>query len=139
MAAERFAQAVHAEAHGMWKLGVQQQKLGYALGPQLRGVDLAVGFKRGAASAAVRSIPYARPRWRLGAGPKELLEMRIDEARGVLHALDEAAGLDELPAFAVQHGGIGDAVEQMRALFDGVHQVERLRVKTFRRANAFDS
>ena len=40
-------------------------------------------------------------------------------------ALDVTADLDELPALAVAHGGIGDALKQMHAFVDEREEIRR--------------
>ena len=118
------------ETNRMRKLGVQQQKLGDALRPQIGGVDFAVGFEtrcklRSSPIHSMCSTRSGSAGWR-----KNSAKCRSTSARDGLHALHEAAHLDELPAFAVSHGGIGDALKQMRALRDGQQEIVRLRSHT---------
>ena len=64
----------------------------------------------------------------------KLAEVRAHQSGDGHSALQVPAGLDELPAFAVGHGGIGDALKQMRAFFDGLQEIAG--VPDFRRAAA---
>src|SRR5579863_404062 len=47
---------------------------------------------------------------------RELAEVRANQPRQRFGALDKTSEPDVLPAFAVRHGGIGDTLEEMRAL-----------------------
>ena len=51
----------------------------------------------------------------------EAPEMRADEARQRVRALDVSTELNVLPAFSMQHRGIGNSLEQMRSL---LHRAE---------------
>ncbi len=110
---ERVLHTVGREAHRVRKFAVEQQKFGHALGPQIGGVDLAIGFKRGATAEQADPLHVLAGIHGLPGG--KFVEIDIEQARGGGGAFDEAAHLDELPAFAVIHGGIGDALHQMRA------------------------
>ena len=51
--------------------------------------------------------------------PPQLVLVGLQQHRGCRGALHVAAYLNELPAFAVAHGGVGDALE----LVDGLHDL----------------
>src|SRR6516164_1354939 len=63
--------------------------------------------------------------------------MGVEQGRQRVAALHIAAKLDELPAFAVAHGGVGNALKEVRALLDGAKKLVRLQDPALFRA-AFD-
>ncbi len=113
-----LAHAVHAVADGVRKVAIEQQKLQNAVGRNIGGVNLAIGFEGCAAAQQADQLKI------LIAGVLALLRMKqirlIDlkqRGRGV-GALEIAAQADELPALAVNHGGVADALEEMDAVDD---------------------
>ncbi len=121
---ERSLQVVGRKADRMRKFVVEQQKLGHALRTQIGGVDLAVSFKRGAAPQQADPFHVLARVHRLSGG--KFVEVDVEQARDGRGALDEPAHLDELPAFAVVHGGIGDALHQVRAFENDGQKIQRL-------------
>ena len=106
----------------MGELGVEQKELEDPLGGEVGGVDLAVGLKGGGGAEQAHPVEVLV---RLGEIVGEIVVVKeigvegLEQHGGGGGALDEAADLDELPAFAVAHGGVGDALE----LVDGFHDL----------------
>ena len=112
---ERAPQPLHAEAHRMRKLGVEQQELGDAFGAQIRRVDLAISFESGAASQQADPFQLLGARSPARAACEELGEMRsISCAVACTRSMKRPAWMNCQPS-PCSHGGIGDALEQMRA------------------------
>src|SRR5213592_3138000 len=60
--------------------------------------------------------------------------MRVHQSRECVAALDVPAKLDELPAFAVAHGPVRDALKEVRALLHGTEELVRIEDPAFFRA-----
>ena len=106
----------------MRKTRMQNQEFRDALRLHIRGIRLAISLERGA--RAQQSDPLQIDAFSRGVGGlMEFAKVRAHQSGNGHGALQVAAGLDELPALAVGHGGIGDALKQMRALFDGLKEV----------------
>ena len=127
----RGFRGVGGETDGVREAGVQHQKFGDAVGTQIRGVGFAISFESGA--GAQQADPFQR--LRLGAFAVKLAEMHAQQRGERGGAFQRSAGLNELPAFAVGHGRIGDALKKMRAVLDGVAENRRRpRLRRRRRA-----
>src|SRR5580658_2189513 len=100
----------------MWELGIQQQKLRHAQRTDLSRVRLAISLKRRARFQQTYPLEIFFTFNRLIERVRQAPEMRADQARQFVGALDEAPELNVLPAFAVRHGRIGHALKQMRSL-----------------------
>jgi hypothetical protein len=121
---EGALETVDSEAQGMGELGVEEEELQDLMRREISGVDLAVGFECG--SAAKEAHPFevlVASRKSFGLSP-EVVVVGLKQNGCSSGALDEAADLDELPAFAVAHGGICDSVELMNGLH---HHLEEFR------------
>ena len=108
---ERGLQSVRRKADGVGKVRVQDQEFRDAQWLQIRRVGLAIGLESGAGSQ--QADPFQVLRGGGVAGMLELAEMHAHQ-RGNQHGpFEKPSDLNELPAFAVGHGGIRDALEQM--------------------------
>ena len=117
-------QRLGGEANGMRKTLMQHQEFRDAIGLDLGGVGFAVGFKSGA--GAQQADPFQVTV--LGFAMIRLLkraEMHADQNGQAHSPLEEPASLNELPALAVSHGGVGNALKQVRAFLDGVKELAR--------------
>src|ERR1700733_543333 len=101
---ERTLQAVDRESHRVGKRLIEQKKLKDPVWRQVRGVDLAIRFKRG------RRTQQSHP-FQILIALDNLLRMRpqifvvcLQQQRRRVGAFDVSAYLNELPAFAVVHG-----------------------------------
>ena len=56
----------------------------------------------------------------------KFVEVNVEQACDGRRAFDKSSYLDKLPAFAMIHGGIGDALHQVRALDNDGQQIQRL-------------
>jgi len=101
---------------------VQNQEFGDPLRLHIGSVRLAISLEGGA--GAQQSDPLQVDAFRSGrSGLMEFMEVRAHQSRDGHGTFEIAPGLDELPALTVGHGGIGDALEQMRAFFDGLQEI----------------
>src|ERR1700739_2973303 len=99
----------------MRKLGVQEQEFRYPQRANLGGVRLAIGFESDATAEKADPLEVFR---RFDGTFKivgHALEMGLEQRGERIRALDITAQLNELPALAVAHGGVGDAVEEISA------------------------
>ena len=120
-----LANAVDGVADGVGKVAIEQQKLENAIGSEIGGVDLAVGFEGRAAAQEADLLEI------LVAGVLALRRMRelrlidLEQRGGGVGALKVAAEADELPALAVNHGGVADALEEMNAVDERSEDIVR--------------
>src|SRR5258707_8845027 len=104
----------------MGKLGIQEQKFCNAIELYVGGVHLAIGFKGGTTAQQSDPFQVLAVGWSLigvTVIPEEVAELDIEQPRSCRCAFDKTAELDELPAFVVAHGGIGEPLKQVGALF----------------------
>src|ERR1035438_4130544 len=57
---------------------------------------------------------------------RQAAEVGADQAGDGFGAFDEASELDVMPAFAVRHGGIGDALKEVCAILHGAEEAVRI-------------
>ncbi len=101
------------------KSRIKQQKLKNPVRRKVGGVDLAVRLKRGRAAQQAHPFEvFVAIGQGVLRGPKLRLVGLQQHGRGG-GALHVAAHLDELPALAVAHGGVGHALK----LVDGLHHL----------------
>ena len=119
------ADAVDAVADGVGKVAIEQQKLENAVGSKIGGVHLAVGFERRAAAQQADQLEVLIAGVLALRQVEELRLIDLEQRGGGVGALQVAAEADELPALAVNHGGVADALEEMDAVdHRGQHVVD---------------
>ena len=91
-------------------------------GSDVGGVDLAVGFEGRAAAEQADQLKILVAGVLALLGIEEFLLVDLKHGGGGVGALEVAAEADELPALAVNHGGVADAFEEMDAVDDGSEQ-----------------
>src|SRR5579871_97222 len=118
----------------MRELCAQHQKLSDPFGPYFRGVHLAICLKSSAASQQPNPFHVLGSIDGLATGDKEILEMEVDQPRSLLHTLNEAASLNELPALPVQHRGISHTLKKQRMFQNHRQQLIGLAAEHLRRS-----
>src|SRR5438309_1612744 len=111
----------------MRELLVQEKIFGDTSGRHLRRVHFAIRLKR--STTLEESNPFEM------FGEDGILlrlflagrKMDVDQRRCRRRAFNKPAKLNELPSFAVAHGGIGHTLKQVRLFADGVEELEGLR------------
>ena len=63
----------------------------------------------------------------VGDGRQQEEVLHVEDARGLVGALEQAAEAAEVPGLAVRHGGVGDAGEQVARQLDLAEEVVRRR------------
>ena len=101
------------------EVGVQHQVLRDAPGPHVRGVVPAIGLERAARLQQAHPLDVLADAQVPLVGPVALAELHLEEGSRGAGALDVTAELHEVPALAVRHGGVGDALEQVHAADGG--------------------
>ena len=67
---------------------------------------------------------------------KQDVILHIQNARSAIGPLQQRPDADEIPAFAVRHGGVGDALEKVRASHDALEKLMRTGGQQFPRVVA---
>jgi hypothetical protein len=62
------------------------------------------------------------------------MELHVEQARGVVGALEEGADAQEVQRLVLQHGAHGDAAAQVRAELDPLEQRRRVALEGVARA-----
>src|SRR5215204_1219298 len=104
------------EAHGARAVWVQQQKFDDALGAQVGRVDFAVSFEGSTRLEQTDPVEVVALRRVRDARCHQLVRIDVEQGGGRGGALDVAPDLYELPALAVVHRRVGDALEKVRTL-----------------------
>ena len=120
---EGGADAVDGIANGVGEVAVEQQKFEDAVGGDVGGVDLAIGFECRAAAQKAHLLEVLVAGVLAFGSAEEIGLVDLEQGGGGVGALEVAAETDELPALAVNHGGIADAFEQVDAVDDGSEEV----------------
>ena len=120
----------------MRKLGREEQELEDAVRPQFGGVDLAIGLERRAALKQADPLEVIAGIDRRGGIVGENAVVYVDQRGEHAGALDEAAELDEVPAFAVVHRGVGQALEHVRSGLYGFEEFVRRDASGFKQGDA---
>ena len=69
---------------------------------------------------------------------RQSAEMRADETGHGIGAFYEPPQLDVMPAFAVRHGGVGDALKQVCSFLHGAKEDMRIKQADLAGGRAFD-
>ena len=114
--------ALHAKSKRVRKHLVQQKKLGHALGLNVGGVNLAITLESGA--TLEKTDPFQVLGKLLGlarfGSKRPKVDVQNDGQRA--RTLQIPPELNEAPALVVIHGGIRDALKQVRALANGLEK-----------------
>ena len=92
-------------------------------GSDVGGVDLAIGFEGGATAEQADQLKILVTGVLALVRVEEFLLVDLEHGGGGVGAFEIAAEADELPALAVNHGGVADALEEMNAIDDGGERV----------------
>src|SRR5277367_6215947 len=102
----------------MGELRVEQEEFKNLVRRDIRGIDLAVGFKGSATPQQAHPFLILLP---LGGDLRSVKNFRLVKIQQIGNrggALQVAAHLNKLPLLAVAHGGIGHALEKMDTVDD---------------------
>ena len=122
---ERADEVVIAMVQRARHVLAQDEQLGDAPGVDGIAIDVAVGAK-GADRAQQRApLVIVDQTADLFAARQQHVIFHVEDARGVVGALDEGAEADEAEGVVMQHGAEHDAAEEMRAL---LHPIEEIAV-----------
>ena len=102
----------------MGKVAVKQQKLQNARGRNIGGVDLAIGFKGGAAAQQSNQLKILVARVLALSRMKKIGLINLEQRGRGVGALQVASQANELPSLPVNHSGVADALEKMNAVND---------------------
>ena len=125
-AAQDGVEVAHGEAHRAGKVIGEQQELGDQGRLDFGAIQGLVGVPRAARAE------YGGPAEGVGlagdggdAPRRERVVAHVQDARGLVRALQVAAALDEEPALVADDGGVGQALEQQRTVADGLEKIGR--------------
>ena len=104
------------------KVAIEEQEFENAIGRDVGGVDLAVGLEGGAAAQQADQLEVLVAGVLALGRAEEFGLVDLKQGGGGVGALEVAAEADELPALAVNHGGVADALEEVNAVDDGGQQ-----------------
>ena len=125
-AAQDRVEVAHGEAHGAGEVVGKQQELGDQRGLDFGAIQGLVGVP---GTAGTEHGGPAKGVGLTGGGGRavrgEGVVAHVEDARGLVGALEVAAALDEEPALVADDGGIGQALEEQRAVADGLEEVRR--------------
>ena len=121
---QRIAHAIDGEFHRMRKFRIEQQELRDLFRLDRRRVLFAIGLERRAVFEQAQPVEIFGRCGEFGMGLRA--EMDVEQAAHQLRALDEAAELEEVPAFAMAQRGVGDAAQRVDLLQHIAEQPRRL-------------
>ena len=123
---QRRRQAVDREANRVREIRVEDQEFRDPFRTQLGCIHFTVGFKRRTGLKQTNPLQeiaaHADIEFQIGIG----LELGFEQTRRRRRTFDRAPDLDELPAFTVRHGRVGDALKQVAAFLDRLKELVRL-------------
>src|SRR6185369_16344619 len=108
-------QRIDAVTDGARKLAMGDKKLRHLPRSDLADVKLAIGLQR------AHRLEHRHPLNRIDisanllAGRQKDVIFDVEDARGGVGSLEQASDPDEIPAFAMSHGRVRDALKEMRA------------------------
>ena len=121
-----MSDAVDAVANGVREVAIEEEELEDAVRGEIGGVHLAISFEGGAAAQQADLLEVLVA----GVTPLRRAEqvglIDLQQRGGGVGALEVAAQANELPALAVNHGGVADAFEEMDAVDDDGQQVVQM-------------
>src|SRR5580658_9663675 len=109
--AQRVDQAVDAKANGMRKIRVKNEEFQNAVVGKVGGIHLAVAFKGGTRAQQPDPFQVIEGVVSLVRRLETVAVVDLEQPRRRRGALNIAADLNELPAFAMAQCRIGDTVE----------------------------
>lgn len=118
--------AIDGECYGVRKAWIEQEKFRDAQRAQFGGVSFAVGLEGGAGFQQSHPFEILFAFDGLIERMRQADEVIADQAGDGFGAFDEASELDVMPALAVRHGGIGDALKQVCAVLHGAEEAVRI-------------
>ena len=101
----------------------QDEKFGDAPGIDGVVIDLAIGAKSADRAQQRAPLIVVDQTSDLFASRQKHVIFDVEDARGVVGALDEGAEADEAEGVVMQHGAEHDAAEEMRALLHPIEEI----------------
>src|SRR5208337_497083 len=123
---ERGVEAVDRKCDRVRKAGIEQEKFRDAQRAKLGGVSFAVGLEGGAGLEQSDPFEILLAFDGLVERMRKAAEVGADQAGDGFGAFDEASELDVMPAFAMRHGRVGDALKQVCAILHGAEEAVRI-------------
>ena len=126
-ARERLVDLLEARGERARHAPVEDQELGDVDRPDLVAVDRAVGLEARHRSQQRRPLVVVERAADVFHARQQDVVFHVEDARGVVGALDERAEAREVERFAAHDRAVGDAAEEVRALLHPVEEARRLR------------
>src|SRR5438270_4603216 len=104
---------LNTEADGPGKLRMADQKLGDLPGRDLPNINRAVSLKRAARFQDRHPLDGIDVAADLFSRRQEEMIFDVENARGVVGPFEKSSDANEIPAFAMRHGRVGDSLDQM--------------------------
>ncbi len=134
---QRCVHPVDGKSNRVRKFRIEDEKLGNAKRADRGGVSLAIRFERHAGAQQTNPFEIFGAFYHLVGGRVGghicALEMRFHQAGERVGALDVTPELNVLPAFAMAHRAVGDALKKVSAFLDGAEEAVGLRASTILR------
>src|SRR5579859_6497837 len=114
-----LANTVDGISNGVWKVAIEQEKFEDTVGSEIGCINLAVGFERRTTTQEpdLLKILVARVFAFMRTGKQRLVD--LEERSDSVGAFEVASESNEVPALAMDHRCIADALEQMDGVDEG--------------------
>src|SRR5438105_4816329 len=129
---QRDVERVDAKANRAREIGMGDEKLRHLPRRDLADVKLAVGFECAARFEHRHPLNRVHVTADIFAARQKDVIFYIEDTRSAVAALEQPADTDEIPAFAVRHGRVGDALKTMRPCDDPLEKFVRTRLEQSR-------
>src|SRR4030095_9055338 len=116
---ESSIKRIDAEADGSGKFGMGDQKFRDLPGRDLPNVNLTVSLKGAARLQDRHPLDVIDVAADVFSRRQKEMIFNVENARGVIGAFEKSSNANEIPTFAVRHGRIGNALDQMSAGGEG--------------------